>query len=440
MHVLQKGDFTKGKKYMKKAIGLLLAAVMVCGVLSPCQSVFAAEANRKSVAAFSKSVNRIVSEYDGDEDYALNQNSTQLAVEDRILVYADKLSKSYGEIEKVSSVGVTVLQFADDASAASALKALLADGYDADYDLIAKTADVNATEYKSETWGNERVESEETINSIKSSGKKLNDVTVAVIDSGVDGTHPDLKNRVVGDGLDLIGSGTGADQLGHGTQVAGVIAQNSPESVKIKSYKIADSNGNSTMSYIVSALKTIVSEQNAPKILNMSLVIKATGDSTSTRNYFENVVSELDKKGCTIVSAAGNSNEDASSYFPASIPQVITVAASDSDNNKAAYSNYGSVVDIAAPGTHIYTTNIGGGYTRNVSGTSLATPFVSAAAATLLSMDGSLKASQLESKIKSAAFPINDNTGTNWCGAGILNFSALYEDCLLYTSDAADEL
>ena len=146
---------------MKKAIGLLLVAVMACGVLSPCQSVFAADANRKSVVfAFSKSVNRIVSEYDGDEDYALNQNSTQLAVEDRILVYADKLSKSYGEIEKVSSVGVTVLQFADDASAASALKSLSADGYSADYDLIAKTADVNATEYKSETWGNERVESQ----------------------------------------------------------------------------------------------------------------------------------------------------------------------------------------------------------------------------------------------------------------------------------------
>ena len=415
---------------MKKAIGLLLAAVMACGVLSPCQSVFAADANRKSVAAFSKSVNRIVSEYDGDEDYALNQNSTQLAVEDRILVYADKLSKSYGEIEKVSSSGVIVLQFADDASAASALKSLLADGYDADYDLIAKTADVNATEYVSETWGNERVESQETINSIKSSGKKLNDVTVAVIDSGVDDTHPDLKNRVVGS-IDFTNSDTEADQYGHGTQVAGVIVQNSPNNVKIKSYKIADSNGNSTMSYIVSALKTIASEQNAPKILNMSLVVNVTGDSTSTRNYFENVVSELDKKGCTIVSAAGNKNEDASSYFPASIPQVITVAASDSDNNKATYSNYGSVVDIAAPGTHIYTTIMGGGYTRDVSGTSLATPFVSAAAATLLSMDGSLKASQLESKIKSAAFPINDNTGTNWCGAGILNFSALYEDALL---------
>lgn len=362
-----KGDFTKGKKYMKKAIGLLLAAVMACGVLSPCQSVFAADANRKSVAAFSKSVNRIVSEYDGDEDYALNQNSTQLAVEDRILVYADKLSKSYGEIEKVSSVGVTVLQFADDASAASALKSLSADGYSADYDLIAKTADVNATEYKSETWGNERVESQQTINSIKSSGKKLNDVTVAVIDSGVDDTHPDLKNRVVGS-IDFTNSDTEADQYGHGTQVAGVIVQNSPNNVKIKSYKIADSNGNSTMSYIVSALNTIASEQNAPKILNMSLVVNVAGDSTSTRNYFENVVSELDKKGCTIVSAAGNKNEDASSYFPASIPQVITVAASDSYNNKATYSNYGSVVDIAAPGTHIYTTIMGGGYTRDVSG------------------------------------------------------------------------
>ena len=89
----------------------------------------------------------------------------------------------------------------------------------------------------------------------------------------MDDTHPDLKNRVVGS-IDFTNSDTEADQYGHGTQVAGVIVQNSPNNVKIKSYKIADSNGNSTMSYIVSALKTIASEQNAPKILNMLRAIQ----------------------------------------------------------------------------------------------------------------------------------------------------------------------
>ncbi len=432
IHARQSG-FAKGKIFMKKTIGLLLAAVMVAGALSPCQSVFASEANKNSIDAFSDAVSEIVAEYDGDEDYVLNSESTQLAVEDRIIVYSDNVSKSYGEAEKVSGAGVTVLQFASDAAAENALSTILADGYSADYDLIGKTADANSTESTSETWASERIESQETIAAIKKAGKNLNDVTVAVIDSGVDYTHPDLKNRVIGTGETFVGGDddTTTDQYGHGTQVASIIAQNTPDSVKIKSYKIADSNGSSTMSSLVSALAEIVADENAPKVLNLSLVIKETDGTGSTKSYFENVVSELEKKGCVVVCAAGNSNDDASNYLPCSISQVITVSASDSANEKASYSNYGSSVDIAAPGSHVRVATLSGGYTNNYSGTSLATPAVSAAAATLLSLDSSLGTDQIDSKIKSAAFPISDNSGTQWCGAGILNFSALYEDALL---------
>ena len=88
------------------------------------------------------------------------------------------------------------------------------------------------------------------------------------------------------------------------------------------------------------------------------------------------------------------------------------------------------MVDIAAPGDNIYTTNLGGGYTNSHSGTSFSSPFVTAAAATVLMLDNTLTSKEVENKIKDAAFPIVSNSGVEWCGAGILNYSAIYEEML----------
>ena len=88
------------------------------------------------------------------------------------------------------------------------------------------------------------------------------------------------------------------------------------------------------------------------------------------------------------------------------------------------------VGSIAAPGDNIYTTNLGGGYTNSHSGTSFSAPFVTAAAATVLMLDNTLTSKEVEDKIKDAAFPIVSNSEAEWCGAGILNYSAIYEEIL----------
>lgn len=143
------------------------------------------------------------------------------------------------------------------------------------------------------------------------------------------------------------------------------------------------------------------------------------------------LIQSLVAKGITVVVSAGNDSTDAGNYSPANISNVITVAASNSSNSRSSYSNFGTVIDIAAPGDNIFTYTMGGGYTSSYSGTSFASPFVAAAAATVLMLDDSLTPTQVETKIKDAAFPIVNNTSTvEWCGAGILNYSALFEDAL----------
>ena len=190
-----------------------------------------------------------------------------------------------------------------------------------------------------------------------------------------------------------------------------------------------NSDGKCATSQIIAAVNHILSETDAPDVINLSL-----GGEYDKLDPFEktlrSLIESLIGKGCTVVVAAGNESSDAGNYSPSNINNVITVLASTSKNEKSYYSNFGSVVDIAAPGDNIYTTNLGGGYTNSHSGTSFSSPFVTAAAATVLMLDNTLTSKEVENKIKDAAFPIVSNSGVEWCGAGILNYSAIYEEML----------
>lgn len=417
---------------MKKQLCLILSVIMALTALAPCQSVIAAEVNKHSVGYFSDSVNELIDTYDSDEEYVSDHESSQKTIKDRLIVSSDKVTNDYGAADKVVGLGYTILQYDSEESAEAAKDSLIADGFNAEYDSVISGADVNSTESTSNTWGNDRIESKETLNVIKSSGKKLSEVTVGVIDSGVDYTHPDLKDRIVDTSLNFSSSGktdNSMDDNGHGTMVAGIVMQNTTDNVKIKPYKVLNKDGKCATSQIISVVNHILAEKDAPSVINLSL-----GGEYDKLDPFEktlrSLIESLVGKGCTVIVAAGNESSDAGNFSPSNISNVITVSASTSNNEKSYYSNFGSVVDIAAPGDNIYTTNLGGGYTSSYSGTSFAAPFVTAAAATVLMLDNTLTSKEVENKIKDAAFPIVNSTGTEWCGAGILNYSALYEDML----------
>ena len=417
---------------MKKKISLLLAMIMALTALAPYQSVIAAEVNKNSVSYFSDSVNKLIDTYDADEEYVIEEESNQSLIKDRLIVSSDKVSNDYCAVDKVVGLGYTILQYSNEESAESAKNNINADGFNAEYDSILSPTDVNSTESTSRTWGNDRIESKETLNAIKASGKELSEVTVGIIDTGVDYTHPDLKERIVDTSLNFSSSGkadSSMDDQGHGTMVAGIVMQNTTDNVKIKPYKVLNKDGKCATSQIISVVNHILAEKNAPSVINLSL-----GGEYDKLDPFEktlrSLIESLVGKGCTVVVAAGNESSDAGNYSPSNISNVITVSASTSKNTKSHYSNYGGIVDIAAPGDNIFTTNLGGGYTSSYSGTSFSAPFVTAAAATVLMMDNTLSPMQVENKIKAAAFPIVNDTGVDWCGAGILNYSALYDDIL----------
>lgn len=418
---------------MKKTISLILSFAILVAVAYPCQSVIAAQANKNSAVYFSDSVNEIIDEYDADEEYVDNTESSQVFIKDRLIVPSDKVKNDYGAAESICALGYTILQYESEDDAAAAKENLVADGYNAQYDSILSCEDVNSTSSTSTRWGNDRIESQETLNAIKASGKELSEITVGVVDTGVDHTHPELVDRVVETGLNFSSTGQAngsMDDQGHGTMVAGIIAQNTTDNVKIKPYKVLGSNGKCSTTQIIAVVNHILSEKDAPDVINLSLggEINKADPFLDTQNE---LIQSLVAKGITVVVSAGNDSTDAGNYSPANISNVITVAASNSSNSRSSYSNFGTVIDIAAPGDNIFTYTMGGGYTSSYSGTSFASPFVAAAAATVLMLDDSLTPTQVETKIKDAAFPIVNNTSTvEWCGAGILNYSALFEDAL----------
>jgi subtilisin family serine protease len=238
-------------------------------------------------------------------------------------------------------------------------------------------------------------------------------VTVAVIDTGIDLAHPDLIDRLwhnageVGAGRetnDLDDDGNGfvddwqgwdfvnadndpQDDHGHGTHVAGIVAAAANNNlgvagaaslgcpVQVLALKVLKANGEGTDADVASAIR-YAADQGA-RIINLSL-----GDPAETP-AIEIAVDDATAQGALVVAAAGNSGSFGV-YYPAAYASAVAVAASDSANQRAYFSAYGPQVDLTAPGAGILSTLRGGGY-GGLSGTSMATPHVAAAAALLAS-------------------------------------------------------
>ena len=236
------------------------------------------------------------------------------------------------------------------------------------------------------TWGLDRVDQNSlplTKNySYTSTGSTVGStVNVYVVDTGINSTSQDFNGRVLPgwSGID----GSTADCNGHGTHVSGTIGGTTygvAKEVKLIPVRVFNCSGSTTNTVIISGLDWIVNNHGTEKaVVNMSL-----GGGASS--VLDTAVNSLIGDGVVVVVAAGNSKRDACNSSPARVPGAITVAASDSTDTFASYSNYGSCVDIIAPGSNIksnwWTSSTA---TNTISGTSMASPHVAGSVARYLS-------------------------------------------------------
>jgi thermitase len=232
------------------------------------------------------------------------------------------------------------------------------------------------------------------------------EIIIAILDTGVDGTHPDLAANMAPGWNIYNNNADTSDVMGHGTLVAGTAAASSNNGIGVASVawgcrimpvRIADSSGFASVSDVASGL-TWAADHGA-RVANISF--NATGYSTvsSAAKYFQN-------KGGIVTVAAGN---DGTSVQTADDPYMLTVGATDSSDALFSWSNSGNDLDVVAPG-HVVTTGMGGVYAA-ADGTSFAAPIVAGEAALVLSANPGLTPSQVQSIIKQSA----DDLGvTGW--------------------------
>ncbi|MDR1906123.1 MAG: S8 family serine peptidase, partial [Clostridiales bacterium] len=221
----------------------------------------------------------------------------------------------------------------------------------------------------------------------------LNEVVVAVIDTGIDATHPLFDGRIASGGKNFSSSSPIGyeyrDENGHGTHVGGIISDLTPQNVKILPLKVINAEGVAAFSAIIASVYYAAElKLGGVNIVaaNFSLSGAISTGSTSGSLY-KAALENLRALNILPVSAAGNDNRDALSYAPGNVESSITVSSVEYAGgkfSKAQSSNYGSSVDLCAPGVSIRSAKVGGGYVY-MSGTSMAAPHVSAVIALLLS-------------------------------------------------------
>lgn len=245
-------------------------------------------------------------------------------------------------------------------------------------------------------------------------------VNVYVVDTGINPDHVEFAGRILS-GYSTIAGGVG-DCNGHGTHVSGIIAGKSygvARSANIVPVRVLDCAGGGTYSSVIAGLDWIAATAPAgvSAVVNMSL----GGAASST---IDAAVKNLISRGLNVVVAAGNSNTDACTASPARVTEAITVGATTISDARASYSNFGSCLDIFAPGSQITSAWIGStSASKIISGTSMASPLVAGVIARFVAANPTLSPSQVASSLKSGA---TSGLVTN-TGSGSLNLLTFLE-------------
>lgn len=420
----------------KRYISAVLSFLIIVTAMLPCFFAINNYIQQRDVITFSSRVTELNKKYntvtaenlinpDGSKNFTANEN--------RLIVKSDSKINGTNEIDSVYGCGYAILQYNDETVMESDREMLSSCGYTVGDDKVLCVNDISDNDINVKyavggTYHYSLVGADYAQDFIENSGKEYDEIVVGVLDSGVNYNHELLADRITDTNLNF--SSTGAkndcmDDQGHGTLVSGIIVQSTPDNVKIKPYKVANSSGGATESELLSALQYIQQEKNKPDILNMSL---GGYDMLEEGMYIlREEVQKLVDCGITVCVSAGNEGVPSDYIIPGGVEDVITVSSCGDDGAFSDFSDYGKMIDVCAPGENIYSSTMDGDYSSQYSGTSFSCPFTAAACTYILMQHPDYTPSQVQEKIKSTAV-YQGKDDSYYYGSGILSFSNLIDD------------
>lgn len=365
--------------------------------------------NKTEISEYTKSVT-----FDDENDYSDFSSC-------RLIVKSKNKIDTQGASAVVSGYNdLWILKYNSPAEAAKAFQYYKASDnieyVEADRPIYALSEEetVEVTEKAYESWGPKYIGLDVYNNSIKENKAKLEEVVVAVLDTGTDSTHTAFNGRVVPTNVNTSTTGNrndSSDDNGHGTQVAGVIIDGTLDNVTVRPYKVLDKWGQGTLISLAAGI--ICAVNDGVDIINMSIAFSESSE------ILKEAVQLAGRNNIVLIAASGNDSSN-TVYYPASYDCVIKVGAINDSGVIANFSTGGDDVDFAAPGVNITTTNIGNKY-KTVSGTSFAAPLVAALAAAMLTSKPRVSPVDIYEVMEENAISVQYNDAKIKYGNGIIN-------------------